>query len=111
MKAIDVTLDNIKEIMNSDVVLLDFWAPWCGPCRMIAPTIEELAGEYNNDSVKICKVNTDEMQALAVEYGIRSIPTVKIFAKGVEVETIMGSKSKDAFKKVIEKAITESKGN
>ena len=84
------------EVMGSDVpVLVDFWAPWCGPCKMIAPVIEELAGEYG-DKVKIGKVNVDEAQnqALAAKFGIRGIPTLLIFKGGEQVESMVGLQQK-----------------
>jgi thioredoxin 1 len=76
---------------------------------MIAPIIEEIAEDFEGKA-KICKVNTDEMQDLAIKHGIRSIPTIKIFVKGEEVETLVGAQSKDKFTKVINAAIAQSKG-
>ena len=74
-------------------VLVDFWAEWCGPCKMIAPILDELAEEYDG-RVKIVKVNIDEQQTLAAKYGIRAIPTLLIFNKGEVAEQIVGMKSK-----------------
>ena len=76
-KYIDLTAENFN-IAKEGVALVDFWAPWCGPCRMLAPVIDELAEEFDGKA-KICKVNTDEVQDLAVEYGVRSIPTLLFF--------------------------------
>lgn len=103
---INITEENIGEILESEIVLLDFWAPWCGPCRMLAPIIEELAADFaSNPNVKICKVNTDEVQDLAVKYGIRSIPTVKIFVNGEEIETVMGASRKEKYADIIKKTL------
>ncbi|MBP6324505.1 MAG: thioredoxin, partial [Sulfurospirillum sp.] len=73
--------------------LVDFWAPWCGPCRMIAPVIDELAGDFDGKA-KICKVNTDEEQDVAIKYGIRSIPTILFFKNGELVDQMIGASSK-----------------
>jgi len=80
-----------QEVLNSDIpVLVDFWAPWCGPCRLIAPIIEELAEELEGKA-KICKLNTDENPNVASQYGIRSIPTLMIFKGGQKVDTVVGA--------------------
>ena len=78
-------------------VLVDFWAEWCGPCKMIAPLLDELAEEYDG-KVKIGKVNVDEQQLLAAEYGIRAIPTLLLFNKGEIAEQMVGAKSRRDFK-------------
>lgn len=98
-----VTEENFKEIVldSSIPVLVDFWAPWCGPCRMIAPIISELAGEYS-DKILCVKLNTDESANIANEYGIRSIPTVIIFKDGVKMETVIGAVSKEVLMRSVE---------
>jgi thioredoxin 1 len=99
----DATFD--KEVLKSDVpVLVDFWAVWCGPCKAIAPTVEELAKQYKG-KVKIAKMDVDEHQQVPQQYGIRSIPTLLLFKGGRVVDTIVGavpkSKLEDSIKKVI----------
>ncbi len=93
-KYIELTAENFN-VAKEGVALVDFWAPWCGPCRMLAPVIDELAEEFDGKA-KICKVNTDEVQDLAVEYGVRSIPTLLFFKDGEIKETLIGAQSKAA---------------
>ncbi len=94
-KYIELTNENFESTVSSGVSLVDFWAPWCGPCRMIAPVIDELADEYDGKA-NICKVNTDEQQDLATKYGIRSIPTILIMKDGEIVDQVVGASSKQA---------------
>lgn len=82
---------------GSAPVLVDFWAPWCGPCKAIAPILEELAKELG-DAVKICKVNVDNNSEVASKYEIRAIPTILIFKDGQVVDTVVGLTSKDDLK-------------
>lgn len=93
-----------EEVIRSDSpVVVDFWAPWCGPCRVVSPIIEELSTEYAG-KVKIGKMNVDENQT-AGEYGIMSIPSVLIFKNGQPVKTMVGAQGKEAYKKAIDEAI------
>jgi len=93
------------EALKSELpVIVDFWAAWCGPCRMIAPIIEELAGEYDG-KVKIGKLDVDENQQTAIKYGVRSIPTVLVLKGGEVVDTIIGAVPKSVFVEKIDKVI------
>jgi len=94
--ALELNSSNFDSTISSGVTLVDFWAPWCGPCRMVAPIIDELSSEYEGRA-NICKVNTDENQDIAVRYGIRSIPTIMFFKDGQQVDMVIGAVSKDTF--------------
>ena len=89
----------------SQPVLVDFWAEWCGPCKMVAPILDELATEYGG-KIKIGKVNIDDHQALATQYGIRAIPTLLIFKNGQVVDQVVGLRSKKDFKSKLDRALT-----
>lgn len=94
-----------SEVLDSSVpVLVDFWAPWCGPCKMLAPTIDELAGDYAGKAL-IGKVNTDENPGIATNYQISAIPTVMLFKGGQPVEKFVGVTPKDRFKSALDSHI------
>jgi thioredoxin 1 len=99
----DTTWD--ADVLNQDKpVLVDFWAPWCGPCRMVAPIVEELADEYAGQ-VEFRKLNTDDNPATAAKYGIRSIPTLLVFKGGEPVGQIIGFRPKSDLKKRLDEAL------
>lgn len=94
---IELTKENFQEITKSGISLVDFWAPWCGPCRMLSPVIDKLAQDYVGVA-NICKVNTDEQDELAAQFGIRSVPTILFFKDGKVVDQIIGATSEQNLK-------------
>ncbi|HAW07668.1 MAG TPA: thioredoxin [Bacteroidetes bacterium] len=106
---IHVTDDNFQsEVLESSTpVIVDFWATWCAPCRKIAPIMDDFANEYNG-KLKVCKLDVDNNQKVAMNYGIRSIPTVMIFQNGQPVDTIVGAVPKDFLIERVSKYISSN---
>ena len=103
-KAVEITDANFEEIIKSGTVLVDFWAEWCGPCKMIGPVVEELAGEFEGKAV-VGKVNVDENATISAKFGIRSIPTLLIFKDGEIVDKQIGAVPKAVLSKKLEAQI------
>jgi len=101
--AVVLTKDNFNQSIESGVSLVDFWAPWCGPCKMQLPIVEELATELEGKAT-IGKINVDDQPELAAQFGVMSIPTLILFKDGQPVDKMVGLQSKDALKAKIEKA-------
>ncbi len=106
---LDVTKDDFeKEVLKNRLpVLVDFWAPWCGPCRIVSPTLEKLSSEYIN-KLKFAKLNVDDNQEIASQYDVRGIPCMIIFNKGAEVDRIIGSYPEDMLRKKIDLILTKA---
>lgn len=102
MSAINISKDNFQElVVNADKkVLLDFWASWCGPCRMVLPVVEEIAEE--RDDIVVGKVNVDEQPELANQFGVMTIPTLIVFENGEEIQRSVGAKNKKAILNMVD---------
>ena len=102
MSVLSLNANNFdEEVMHSDKpVLIDFWASWCGPCKMMSPVIDEIAEEMG-DSIKVCKINIDEEQNLAVKYNVMSIPTFIAFKDGKEIGRTVGVQDKEELKSIL----------
>ena len=105
----DVTFES-KVLKNKLPVLVDFWAPWCGPCRMVAPVVDEIGKQYQGQ-IKVYKVNTDDNPNIASKYGIRSIPTLMIFKQGQRVDMVVGAVPKTTLANTIEKYLDTKTGS
>ena len=107
-KPMEVTEDNfVSDVLESDIpVMIDFWAPWCGPCHMVSPIIEDLANKYEG-RIKVAKVNLDESPALASEYGVRSIPAIFIFNNGEVAERTVGVQPENALAAMIDRVLAQ----
>lgn len=102
MAIINATDQNFAENIKEGLVLVDFWAPWCGPCKMIAPVLEELDGEFDGKAT-IVKVDVDDNQGTASNYGVMSIPTLILFKDGEMIDKVVGFKPKEALAELLEK--------
>ena len=105
MAAMNMNQEQFKQLIREEKpVLVDFWAPWCGPCKAIGPLVEEIAGEYAN-RVKVMKLNVDESQKSAVAFGVRSIPTLILFKDGKVLDTLVGMTPKEKLEEFVKKSL------
>ena len=105
MKPMELTDNNFKGEISQGLTLVDFWAPWCGPCRMIAPVVEEIASQYEG-KVKVGKLNVDDNQQVAMQFKVMSIPTLILFKDGQPVEGVVGAQPKRAFEALLDKHLS-----
>jgi thioredoxin 1 len=103
-KYVELNSSNFEATIKEGVSLVDFWAPWCGPCRMLTPTIDELANDYDGKAT-IAKVNTDEENEIATKFGIRSIPSILFFKDGELIDTMVGAQPKQALASKIDELL------
>ncbi|MGH7232627.1 MAG: thioredoxin [Nitrospiraceae bacterium] len=104
---VDQTSWDTEVLQAPGLVMVDFWAVWCGPCQMVAPIVDELAGEYDG-KLKVMKLNTDENPEIAGRYQVMSIPTVVFFKNGQPAEKLIGARPKRQFKEIIDTLLTQS---
>ena len=105
MSELKITQQNLKEILDANsIVLIDFWAPWCGPCKMLSPVLEELSEEYSG-KVDVYKVNVDDEEELAALFGIRSVPTLFFIPMEGNPQRVAGALSKEQLKKVMDEVL------
>lgn len=110
MKPVELTDTNFTSEISEGLTLVDFWAPWCGPCRIIAPVIEELAGQYEG-RVKVGKVNVDDNPQTSGQFRVMSIPTMILFKDGQPVEGMVGAQPKRAFESLLDKHLEPAAAN